>query len=185
MSDSAVSPGLTIVELREIPSPFIQLILDAVSREKPAIKGLKTPGQIMRQPSFGSQSNFRFNLRTDHQIIDIARHYHELQPLLLWVDHDPNSDSKVAPICIFPFDTASNLLQSIEMAAAAKGVTVIRCSSSQEALSFLDSGFLSEYRALPPSKFRIMSNRQRPEGQHIQLNPNAGINFAELSRHHG
>jgi hypothetical protein len=147
--------------------------------------GGNKPVSVMRQLTFGSQSKFRFNLRTDHKIRDIARHYHELRPTLLWVDHNPNSDNKVDPICIFPFDTASNLLQSIEMAAAAKGVTVMRCSSSQEALSFLDSGPLREYRALPPSKFRIMSNRQRPEGQHMQLNPNAGISFAELSRQHG
>ena len=52
----------------------------------------------MRQVSFGTQTEFRFNLRTDHSIRDIARYYHELAPTLLWVDSNPSEDNKV-PEC--------------------------------------------------------------------------------------
>lgn len=63
------------------------------------------PSALMREPTFGSQSKFRFNLRTDHKIRDIARLYHELKPTLLWVDHNPSVDNKVAPT--FPRPTIS------------------------------------------------------------------------------
>ncbi len=49
----------------------------------------------MRQPTYGSQSKFRFNLRTDHKIRDIARFYHELPQTLMWVDHKSSGDNKV------------------------------------------------------------------------------------------
>jgi hypothetical protein len=51
--------------------------------------------QLMRQPTEGSQTKFRFNLRTDHSIRNIARYYHELSPTLLWVDHKPSEENMV------------------------------------------------------------------------------------------
>ena len=57
--------------------------------------------RMMRQVSFGMQTEFRFNLRTDHSIRDIARYYHELAPTLLWVDSNPSEDNKV-PECPLP-----------------------------------------------------------------------------------
>ena len=78
------------------------------------------------------------------------------------------------------------MLQKIEGMAWAKGVTVVRCSSSDEALSALAvGGILEKHRALPPSKFRIMSNRSRPEGPLKQKDDAAGMNFALKSRQHG
>ena len=78
------------------------------------------------------------------------------------------------------------MLQKIAEMASAKGVTMMRCSSSDEALSALAvGGVLEKHRALPPSKFRIMSNRSRPEGPLKQKDDTAGMNFARKSRQHG
>ncbi len=75
---------------------------------------------LMRQPTYGSQSKFRFNLRTDHKIRDIARFYHELPQTLMWVDHKSSGDNKVlhptafhimathCTACVLPFVTVGN-----------------------------------------------------------------------------
>jgi hypothetical protein len=76
-------------------------------------------------------------------------------------------------------------MQSVEDAARAKGVTVVRCSTSDEAISLIVSGRLQRHRALPPSRFRIMSNRGRPEGPNAMFDENAGMKFALLARQHG
>lgn len=61
----------------------------------------------------------------------------------------------------------------------------MRCSTSGEAISLIVSGRLQCHRALPPSRFRIMSNRGRPEGPNTMFDENAGIKFAQLVRQHG
>lgn len=73
--------------------------------------------------------------------------------------------------------------QKIQDLASAKGVTVVRCASSGEALSAIATGSLQRHRALPPCKFRMISNRSRLEGG--VMDAQAGLKFAQQSRLHG
>ena len=75
--------------------------------------------------------------------------------------------------------------QKIAVMAATKGVTVVCCSSSEEALCALSTGPLQKHRALPPNKFRIMSNRSRPDAVLGSVDQEAGLKFSQEARMQG
>lgn len=51
----------------------------------------------MRAATSGAQSKFRFSLRTDHSLQDMANFHHHLKPTLLWVDFNTSDGNKAHP----------------------------------------------------------------------------------------
>jgi len=108
--------------------------------------------------SGGYGDNFRFPLRKEPTIIHIAAAFRDCKnPCILWVDSNDSDFNRA-------------LTQSL----AAQGVIVERHFSTATAITSLRA--CRAYQVLPPSKFRVVTNRARPGDE------NAWLLFAKEAR---
>jgi hypothetical protein len=112
----------------------------------------------------------KFPPRTDVDLREMAKQFHEQsQPVLLWVDPNRSRDNAQ--------------LQSMIDTVPSPGIRVVRVSDTDEAMAQM-LGPLSAVSRLPPSKFRVLTNKTR-KGPDGQVDPQAGQKMAASLRELG